>query len=66
MTQGILNAIPCSLPDSTEIDAFNNLCEPMQQQIDNNLAENTYLSALREALLPQLMSGVFELSDIDL
>lgn len=64
MTQGILNAIPCSLPDISEIDAFNNLCEPLQQQIDNNLAENAQLSALRETLLPKLMSGEIDLPDI--
>ena len=66
MTQGILNAIPCALPDLSEIDAFNDLCEPLQQQFDNNLAENAQLAALRETILPKLMSGELSLSDIEL
>ncbi|MCZ7694397.1 restriction endonuclease subunit S [Mediterraneibacter gnavus] len=66
MTQGILNAIPCALPDLSEIDAFNDLCEPLQQQFDNNLAENVQLAALRETILPKLMSGELSLSDIEL
>lgn len=66
MTQGILNAIPCSMPDTSEIDAFNKLCEPLQQQIDTNLTENAQLSALRETILPKLMSGELDVSDIQL
>lgn len=66
MTQGILNSIPCALPDLSEIDAFNDLCEPLQQQFDNNLAENVQLAALRETILPKLMSGELSLSDIEL
>lgn len=66
MTQGILNAIPCALPDLSEIDAFNDLCEPLQQQFDNNLAENVQLAALRETILPKLMSGELSLSAIEL
>lgn len=64
MTQGILNAIPCSLPDVSEMNAFNNLCEPFQQQIDNNISENNSLSALRETILPKLMSGDIDVSGI--
>lgn len=66
MTQGILNAIPCSLPDSTEIDAFNDLCEPLQRKIDDNFVENIRLSALRKKLLPKLISGELDVSDINL
>ena len=65
ITQGILNAITCSLPDCSEINIFNNLCEPLQQQIDNNITENVQLSVLRETLLPQLMSGELDVSNID-
>ena len=66
ITQSILNAITCSVPDLAEINAFNNLCEPLQQQIDNNLAENIQLSELRETLLPRLLSGELNVSEIDL
>ena len=66
ITQGILNAIPCSLPDSTEIDAFNDLCGPLQRKMDDNFAENVQLSALREILLPKLMSGELDVSNINL
>jgi len=66
MTQGILNAIPCSLPDISEIMAFNSLCEPLQQQIDNNVIEIQQLSLLRDTLLPKLMSGEIDVSNINI
>ena len=65
MTQGILNAIPCSLPDISEIIAFNDICEPLQQHIDANIMEIKQLSLLRDTLLPKLMSGEIDVSKID-
>lgn len=39
---------------------------PMMNAIHNNAMENIRLSALRDALLPRLMSGEIDVSDITL
>lgn len=39
---------------------------PMMESIRNNVAENMRLSTLRDTLLPHLMSGELDVSDIDL
>lgn len=39
---------------------------PMMKAIHNNAAENIRLSELRDALLPRLMSGEIDVSNIDL
>lgn len=64
MTQGILNAIPCVLPNEKDIITFIDLAEPMQREIDTNIYENTKLSSLRDILLPKLMSGEIDISEI--
>jgi len=39
---------------------------PMMKTIHNNATENIRLSELRDTLLPRLMSGEIDVSDIDL
>ena len=65
MTQGILNAIPCSLPELSEIEAFNTLCEPLYQKIVSNLTENVQLTTLRETILPKLLSGEIDVTGVE-
>ena len=65
MTQGILNAIPCTPPVDSEIVEFNKLCSSLQQTIVNNIIENKCLAILRDSLLPRLMSGELDLSKIE-
>ena len=43
---------------------FLEIAEPMYQSILNNAIENQRLTALRIALLPKLMSGEIDLSDV--
>lgn len=66
LTQGILNAIPCSVPNKDSINKFNEICESLQAMIDNNSEENLNLSHLRDTLLPKFMSGEINVFDIDL
>lgn len=66
MTQGILNSIPVNIPASQEIDKFINICEPMYKIITANNYENTKLALLRDTLLPKLMSGDIDVTDIRL
>ena len=65
MTQGILNAIPIHEPSVKMISNFISKCEPIHQLISANESENLELSFLRDALLPKLMSGELDVSDID-
>lgn len=54
------------IPSGETLVTFNELVEPMLEQINNNRAENKRLESLRDALLPKLMLGELDVSDIDL
>jgi type I restriction enzyme S subunit len=54
------------LPTAERMAAFEDVAEPMFSQIVNNLNENKKLAILRDGLLPRLMSGELDVSDIDL
>lgn len=57
---------PVALPSDEELDEFNALALPILAQCHSNKAENKRLSATRDALLPKLMSGEIDVSDIQL
>lgn len=45
---------------------FTQILKAYYNMIDNNIFENQYLMALRDSLLPKLMSGEIDISDIQL
>lgn len=53
------------LPTAEEIAVFSAVVAPMYAQIRVNAMENARLKALRDSLLPRLMSGEIDVSDID-
>ncbi len=53
------------LPDEKVLDKFDDITSPMIWQIVNNSLENKRLAVLRNSLLPKLMSGELDISDID-
>lgn len=57
---------PIYIPTENEINAFNMLALPILNQIENIRRENIRLSSLRATLLPKLMSGEIDVSDIAL
>lgn len=57
---------PVVLPAENELEEFNAIAFPVLEQLNSNKAENKRLSALRDALLPKLMSGEIAISAIDL
>lgn len=61
-----LNAMPITIPDSTVVDAFENAVRPMDQMIRINYEEICRLQSLRDSLLPRLMSGEIDVSDVRL
>lgn len=57
---------PVTLPSNEELEEFNAIALPALEQIHSNRVENKSLSAMRDTLLPKLMSGELDVSDIDL
>ncbi len=51
---------------SEQINNFVSLAEPMYADILNRTTENQRLAALRDTLLPKLMNGEIDLSNLDL
>ena len=52
-----LKQIEILVPEKNILKAFNDLIDPICKKIISNLSENQKLSALRDLLLPKLMSG---------
>ena len=52
-----VKAMELLLPDNETLDRFNGLITPMAAAIVANQEENNRLAALRDAILPKLMSG---------
>ena len=57
---------PIVLPDKESLALFNDLTVPMLEQIATNRIESSRLASLRDALLPKLMSGELDVSELDL
>lgn len=58
--------IQVMIPSELVLQDFDSLCRPLFDTILSNQKENINLSELRDALLPKLMSGELDVSDIDL
>ena len=54
------------IPDKNTMDSFTETVTPLFEQIWANEDENTKLAEVRDALLPKLMSGEIDVSDIQL
>lgn len=66
ITQGDMNKVPILIPDKETLLKFETLVGQLMEQYRANLLENNKLSELRDTLLPYLMSGELDVSDIDL
>lgn len=55
-----------TLPDEKTITDFCAIVTPMYDAIAANICENQRLAQLRDSILPKLMSGELDVSDIDL
>lgn len=63
---GELRKMPIKIPSAETLSHFNDTVTPIFQQIIANVTENNILAELRDVLLPKLMSGEINVSDIDL
>lgn len=64
ISQANLRSVQVVIPPHNEMDIFNKLIYPLFDQIRQNQDQNKALAALRDALLPRLMSGEIDVSDI--
>ena len=61
-----LNDMPILIPNDEQIEKFELIVAPIDAAIRNNYDEICHLQAIRDSLLPRLMSGELDVSNIDL
>ena len=66
LTTKMIAAFEIPLAKAQSLQAFADFAWSVIHQIENNLLENERLIALRDSLLPKLMSGEIDVSDIQL
>lgn len=66
VSQQNLKKVPAIIPSKDALSAFDELIQPIFSQIRNLRDENARLADLRDTLLPKLMSGELDVSDIDI
>lgn len=64
INRNALNDLPIQLPAQAAIDEFERMVHPMDDMIRTNYEENCRLQALRDSLLPRLMSGEIDVSSV--
>ena len=62
----ILKGYPAVLPDEETLLQFDEVVQPMFLQMQNLTRESHKLSDIRDVILPLLMSGELDVSNIDL
>ena len=65
ITQGDINKVPVVIPDDDILTKYENLAGSLMSQHEANVIENAKLCDIRDTLLPRLMSGELDVSDID-
>ena len=66
ITQGDMNKVSVLLPDVDTLNEFEMIAGTLMAQYEANITENNHLSNIRDTLLPKLMSGELDVSDIDI
>ena len=66
ISQANLKSIAVVIPPANLIESFNKQVDAMFTLIRNNKEENKRLIALRDGLLPKLMSGELDVSNLDI
>lgn len=61
-----VKSMELTLPDNETLEKFNNIIVPITTTIVSNQEENSRLAALRDTLLPKLISGELDVSGLDL
>ena len=61
----VMKSVEAVIPDGNTIAKFNDFCRPVFEMQEKLEQENRKLAAMRDSLLPRLMSGEIDVSDID-
>ena len=62
---GEINSIEIKIPPKDEMERIGSVLDPLFTQMENNILENEALTELRDGLLPKLMSGELDVSNIE-
>ena len=66
MTTDILNAMELHIPDENTLANFESIVGPMFLTIQQKTQESNKLAELRDSLLPKIMSGELDVSEVTL
>lgn len=66
MTTDILNAMEVAIPSASALEEFEAVVSPIYKAMQENDNQSETLAKLRDALLPKLMSGEIDVSDIQI
>lgn len=64
--RGFIETEPIILPPFDKVQEFDNYCKSIFNQVFANGKQSEQLASLRDTLLPRLISGELDVSDIDL
>lgn len=59
------SSIQCALPPRELVERFEALCKPLDDHIEEDERESRTLAALRDTVLPRLMSGELRVEDAE-
>ena len=62
----IIKDMPFIVPTDDELEKFHNIAMPLFMIIKSNQRENKRLTELRDTLLPKLLSGELDVSELDI
>lgn len=61
-----IDKLLCVLPSSEILDLFERTARPVRQLVEVLVDQNTRLRRTRDLLLPRLISGELDLSELDI
>ena len=62
----VMKSVEAVIPDGDTIAKFNDFCRPVFEMQEKLESENRKLATIRDSLLPRLMSGEIDVSNIDI
>jgi len=64
MTTDILNSMKLRIPSADRLAEFEGLVAPLYRALEDNTRQSARLAALRDTLLPKLMNGEIDVSEV--
>lgn len=66
VSASVMKSVEAVIPDGDSIVKFNDFCRPVFEMQEKLEQENRKLAAMRDSLLPRLMSGEIDVAGIDI